>query len=92
MLPRFGESQMPLPGLDGSPFEAYQEKVFESWIRYHGEEVEVQGRLRLSDDLNEARIFYVDVKGSPLRIDVEFRDFSTILIRLSLWYPHSPPR
>ena len=23
---RFGESQMPLPGLDGSPFEAYQEK------------------------------------------------------------------
>lgn len=73
---RFGESQMPLPGLDGSPFEAYQEKVFESWIRYQGEEVEVQGRLRLSDDLNEARIFYVDVKGSPpLRIDVEFRDF-----------------
>ena len=72
----FGDSNSPLPGLDGSPFDAFQEKQFESWVRYESGEVEVQGRLRLSEDLNEARIFYVDVVGSPsVRIDVDFRDF-----------------
>ena len=51
----------PLPGLDGSPIEAYQERPFQSWVRREGINVTVQGRLRLSEDLNEARIFYVDV-------------------------------
>jgi hypothetical protein len=36
----------------------------------------VQGRLRLSDNLDEARIFLIDVQGQPpVRIDVGFRDF-----------------
>ena len=36
----------------------------------------VQGRLRLSENLDEAKIFLIDVKGQPaIRIDVSFRDF-----------------
>lgn len=68
--------QTPLPGLDGSPYEAYQERPFESWVQRDGNNVTVQGRLRLSEDLNEARIFYMDVEKQPsVRIDVSFRDF-----------------
>jgi len=66
----------PLPGLDGSPFEAYQERPFESWVRHTGNQITVQGRLRLSEDLNEARIFYIDLEKQPsVKIDVSFRDF-----------------
>ncbi len=66
----------PLPGLDGSYFEPYQEEPFTSWVRLEGDEITVQGRLRLSDDLNEAKVFYVDVEGrKPVRIEVNFRDF-----------------
>lgn len=65
-----------LPGLRDSAFEAYQERTFESWVSNDGKTIEVQGRLRLSEDLNEARIFYVDVNDvSAVRVDVEFRDF-----------------
>lgn len=72
----YAETSEPLPGLDGSGFESYREPAFESWLRVEGGTIEVQGRLRMSDDLNEARIFYVDVEGhAPVRIDVEFRDF-----------------
>jgi len=68
--------QTPLPGLDGSPYEAYQERPFQSWVKNEMNSVIVQGRLRLSEDLNEARIFYMDVDRHPsIRIDVSFRDF-----------------
>ena len=71
-----GFADTPLSGLDGSNYEPYQEKVFESWVRHSEDAVEAQGRLRLSEDLNEARIFYLDIVGKPsLRIDVPFRDF-----------------
>ena len=66
----------PLPGLDGSPFEAYQEQPFVSWIKQAKGQITVQGRLRLSDDLNEAKVFYVDVQGqASVRLEVSFRDF-----------------
>ncbi|MGI9475008.1 MAG: DUF1552 domain-containing protein [Rubripirellula sp.] len=72
----FGDSTKPLPGLNGSDFEPYQERAFESWVRQQADTITVQGRLRLSDDLNEARIFFVDVAdGSSVRIEVGFRDF-----------------
>lgn len=72
----FGGSDNPLPGLSDSAFEPYRERTFESWVKNDDKTIEVQGRLRLSEDLNEARIFYVDVRNSPsVRIDVEFRDF-----------------
>ena len=72
----YGGAMSPLPGLDGSQFEPYRERHFDSWVRQDAGTITVQGRLRLSDDLDEARIFYVDVEGSPsVRIDVAFRDF-----------------
>jgi len=74
--PSFGGSDTPLPGLDGSPIEFFKERPFESWTKIEGGKVTVQGRLRLSDDLDEAKIFYVDVEdGTPVRIEVGFRDF-----------------
>lgn len=72
----FGGSDSPLPGLNDSSYEPYKEREFESWVQHADNTIEVQGRLRLSEDLDEARIFYVDVKDSPsVRVDVQFRDF-----------------
>lgn len=72
----FGGSTEPLPGLSDSNYEPYQERTFESWVQHVDGIIEVQGRLRLSDNLDEAKIFFVDVDGSqPVRIEVGFRDF-----------------
>ncbi|MEQ9406094.1 MAG: DUF1552 domain-containing protein [Fuerstiella sp.] len=72
----FGGSTETLPGLDSSDFEPYTERPFDSWVRTEGGTITVQGRLRMSDNLDEARIFFVDVAGRPpVRVEVEFRDF-----------------
>ena len=72
----FGKSTQPLPGLDGSDYQPFEERPFESWVRQEPGTITVQGRLRLSEDLNEAKIFYVDVEGKqPVRIEISFRDF-----------------
>lgn len=72
----FANSATPLPGLDGGAFQPYVERPFESWAKYENGKVTVQGRLRMSDDLDEARTFYLDVKGRPpVRVEVGFGDF-----------------
>jgi hypothetical protein len=72
----FAGSSQSLPGLDGSDFEPFQERRFESWVRRTGDQIEVQGRLRLSDNLDEAKIFFVDVdETNSVRIEVSFQDF-----------------
>ena len=75
-LDSFANSTTPLPGLDGSHFEPYRERPFQSFAKRNGDTIAVQGRLRLSEDLNEANVFYIDVKNGPsVRIVVKFRDF-----------------
>lgn len=65
-----------LAGLESSDFEAFREKSFESWVKHEGEAITVQGRLRMSDNLDEAKLFYIDVDGQPaVKIDVSFKDF-----------------
>lgn len=72
----YGDTSDPLPGLDGSSFQPYRERPFESWVRFDGKTVTAQGRLRLSDELDEARVFFLDVEGhESIRIEVAFRDF-----------------
>tara|TARA_R110002049_G_scaffold2750_2_gene21482 strand:- start:271679 stop:273256 length:1578 start_codon:yes stop_codon:yes gene_type:complete len=72
----YGRSADPLPGLDGSDFQPYRERAFESWVRTEGEKITVQGRLRMSENLDEAKVFYVDVQGrQSVRVEVQFRDF-----------------
>lgn len=72
----FGGSQSALAGLNDSSYSPYREKVFDSWVKTDGNSISVQGRLRMSDDLDQAKIFFVDVDGQrPVRIDVSFRDF-----------------
>lgn len=72
----FANSGTPLPGIDGSHYEPYRERPFESFVKTEGGKITVQGRLRLSEDLNEANVFYVDIKGSTaVRIVVAFKDF-----------------
>ena len=73
---QFGGASEPLAGLDGSEFQPYQEQPFDSWVRHENETITVQGRLRLSEDLDEARIFYVDVeRGQSVRLEINFQDF-----------------
>ncbi len=75
-LDQYAGATSPLPGLDGSHYEPFREPFFVSWIKKSEGRLVVQGRLRLSDDLNEAKVFYVDVEDRPsVRIEVSFRDF-----------------
>jgi hypothetical protein len=72
----FANSEEPLPGLNGSDFQPYQERAFASWVKVEGNQITVQGRIRMSDNLDEAKVFFVDVKGQPpVRVEVDFRDF-----------------
>jgi hypothetical protein len=72
----FANASAPLPGLDGGEFEEYRERAFDSWVKSGSGKITVQGRLRMSDNLDEAKVFYVDVEGnSPVRIEVAFGDF-----------------
>ncbi len=72
----FAGASVPLSGLDGSDFEPYQERPFESWVRTEGGVITVQGRLRMSENLDEAKIFYIDLQGKPsVRLELEFKDF-----------------
>ncbi len=72
----FAGSTTPLPGLDGSYFEPFKEKHFDRWMKQKGKQFTIQGRLRMSDDLNEAKVFYIDItENQSVRIDVSFKDF-----------------
>lgn len=72
----YAKSTTPLPGLDGSSIDAYKERPFESWVKLQGDQIKVQGRLRMSDNLDEAKVFFVDVVGKPsVRVEVKFGDF-----------------
>lgn len=72
----FAGSSTALPGLDASDFTPWKERPFESWVKVEGNQVTVQGRLRMSDNLDEARLFFIDVDGrEPVKVDVAFRDF-----------------
>ena len=72
----FANSTTPLPGLDGGEFDEFQERPFESWVKFGQGKVTVQGRLRMSDNLDEAKVFYIDVAGKEsVRIEVSFKDF-----------------
>jgi hypothetical protein len=65
-----------LPGLDASDFKPYVERPFDSWVKVDGKNIEAQGRLRMSDKLDEAKIFFIDVDGKPpVRVEVGFGDF-----------------
>ncbi|MEC8555163.1 MAG: DUF1552 domain-containing protein [Planctomycetota bacterium] len=72
----FAGSSDLLPGLQDSSYEHYFERPFESWVKYEDGNITAQGRLRLSDNLDEAKVFFVDIEGeTPVRIEVSFRDF-----------------
>jgi hypothetical protein len=72
----FAGSSAVLPGLDGSDFRPWKERPFESWTKVEGNQITVQGRIRMSDNLDEAKVFFVDVEGKPsVRVEVSFRDF-----------------
>jgi hypothetical protein len=75
-MQEYGGATDPLPGLDGGAIEEYRERPFQSWTKVEGKKMTVQGRLRMSDNLDEAKVFYMDVAGEdPVRIEIEFRDF-----------------
>ena len=72
----YAQSSTPLAGLNGSDYKPWLERKFESWVKIEGGEISVRGRLRMSDDLNEAKLFYVDVEGKPsVLLELSFGDF-----------------
>jgi hypothetical protein len=72
----FAGNKSVLPGLDGSDFQPYRERSFESWVKQEGKVVDIQGRLRMSDKLDETRVFFIDIAGRPpVRMELAFGDF-----------------
>ena len=72
----YSNASAPLPGLDGGAFDEFRERPFESWVTKGQGTITAQGRLRMSDNLDEAKVFYIDVEGKPsVRIEVSFGDF-----------------
>ena len=72
----YAQSSTSLAGLDGSDFSSWQERPFESFVKVAGNELTVRGRLRMSDNLDEAKLFYIDVEGKPsVLLELSFRDF-----------------
>ena len=72
----YAAADSPLQGLDGGHFKEYQERPFESYFRRNGGSMTVQGRLRMSDNIDETNVFYIDVdKLPPVRLQPEFKDF-----------------
>ena len=84
----YANSSTPLPGLDGSPFDEFQERPFESWVNKAPGTITAQGRLRMSDDLDEAKVFYIDIEGKPsVRIEISFGDFHSFNIAYHVGAP-----
>ena len=82
----YANSSTPLPGLDGSPFDEFQERPFESWVNKAPGTITAQGRLRMSDNLDEAKVFYIDVEGKPsVRIEISFGDFHSFNVACLLY-------
>lgn len=72
----YSSSSTPLPGLDGGHFKEFKEQPFNSWVKHSTGTITAQGRLRMSDNLDEAKIFYIDVEGQEsVKIEISFRDF-----------------
>jgi hypothetical protein len=62
--------------LDGGTFDEFVEGPFESWVKVDSGVMTVQGRLRMSDNLDEAKVFYIDVAGrESIRMEIGFGDF-----------------
>ena len=73
---QYAQSSTLLAGLDSSDFTPWQEPRFESWVKVEGNEITVRGRLRMSDNLDEAKLFYIDVDGKPsVLLELGFGDF-----------------
>lgn len=72
----YAQNSRPLAGLDAADYSAWQDQPFVSWIREEDGRLSVRGRLRMSDNLNEAKLFYVDVEGAEsVLVEVNFNDF-----------------
>ncbi len=72
----YAQSSTPLAGLEASDFTPWQERKFESWVKVERNQITVRGRLRMSDNLDEAKLFYIDVQGKPsVLLELSFSDF-----------------
>jgi len=72
----YAQSSTPLAGLDASDYTPWQERKFEGWVKVEGNQITVRGRLRMSDNLDEAKLFYIDVEGKPsVLLELGFGDF-----------------
>lgn len=72
----FGGESHALTGLSGEMIDEYREKPFEKWVKVDKNTITAQARLRLSDNIEEAKVFYMDLPdGRSIKLDVSFSDF-----------------
>lgn len=71
----FGEDTETLGGLDSSDYKKYVVPQVETWMKINGNSIEVQGRLRISSNFNDANIFFVDLNdGRSVTVKVNFKN------------------
>ncbi|MCM8536465.1 MAG: DUF1552 domain-containing protein [Lentisphaeraceae bacterium] len=75
-LKSFGGESQALNGLNGEKIDEFHEKPFSKWVKVNNDTITVQARLRLSDKIEEAKVFYMDLAdGSSVKLSVSFGDF-----------------
>ena len=52
------------------------EKPFKKWVKVEKNTISAQARLRMSDNIEEAKVFFMDLPdGRSIKLDVSFPDF-----------------
>ncbi|NQZ57892.1 MAG: DUF1552 domain-containing protein, partial [Lentisphaeraceae bacterium] len=74
---RYQNNTTPMSGLNDSNYTPYVEKSVKTFAKNEGGTFKVQGKLRMNSDINNARLYLIDIEGqNPVKIEVSFKNFS----------------
>ena len=73
----FHKATKTIGGLNDSNYKPFVQKKVQTFAKNEGGKFKVQGILRMSADINEARLYLIDIDGQkPVKILVSFKNFS----------------
>ena len=73
----FHKATKTIGGLNDSNYKPFVEKKVKTFAKNEGGKFKVQGVMRMSADINEARLYLIDIDGQkPVKILVSFKNFS----------------
>ena len=76
-LDRYQKNDTPVTGLNDSNFTPFVEKYVKTFAKDAGGTFKVQGKLRMNPDINNSRLYLIDIEGQePVKVQVSFKNFS----------------